>query len=46
MSQKWTDPHDYDDIDHHEAIVFVYGLAAVLIACVALAALWLWLPAR
>jgi hypothetical protein len=50
---KWTDPSDYDEMDHSVAIVsvyvataFIFLLAILAAACVVLAALWLWLPAR
>jgi hypothetical protein len=50
---KWNDPSDYDEVDRNIAIVSVYVatafillLAIVAAACVVLAALWLWLPAR
>jgi hypothetical protein len=42
---KWNDPSDYDDLDHRESAVILYGFVTVLLAaCVVLAALWLWLP--
>jgi hypothetical protein len=43
---KWTDQDD-NDLDHRESAVILYGFVVTLLAaCVVLAALWLWLPAR